>query len=380
MNRNEVLSLVESVVDATRSEILQYIDSLTNAVEQLKPCQVKQLTPVAIQPGVVSGNTNLDLIKSLPQFGGNSSEYPAWRESAKFAINYYSKGSESYYVAMGILRNKIIGEANSTLSSFNTIFNFDAIIARLDQSYSDKRPLYLLENELSVLRQGKLTINDYYDNVNKQLTLIVNKIIMDNTGREEVIEALNERARANALRVFISGLRKPLCDICFSANPQDLPTALATAQELEQNHERYRFANAFASSKNLQQSQPSYSKNNLAKVDDFQRIPIDKQILQHPLPIPMEVDRGTSYFRKPTAFFNVLGPQPQSANHNYSGQRPNSNGNTSKRQLVSANTNRSPNQRINYVQNYEEDDLYGSEVFSCIGVEDDASDHLNFLV
>lgn len=384
MNRNEVLSLVESAVDVTKVEILEHIRNLTIAVEQLKPSRVEPLTPVAIQPGAATGNTNLDLIKSLPQFSGNVNEYPAWRESAKFAINYYSKGSEAYYVAMGILRNKIIGEANSTLSSFNTIFNFDAILSRLDQSFSDKRPLYLLENELSVLRQGKLTINEYYDQVNKQLTLIINKILMTNTGKEEVIEALNERARANALRVFISGLRKPICDICFSANPPDLPTALATAQELQQNHERYKFANAFANSKNLTQINTPYSNGNPAKVDYFQRSPIDRPILRYQSPVPMEIDKSTSYFRKPTAHPNGLESQQQIFNPNYNSQRVTSHENRSKRQFVSNNSGQSPVQkiqRINHAENYEENyDMYENEDFSCNESEGDVIDNLNFLV
>lgn len=138
MNRSEVLSLVESAIEVTKEEILGQIRNLTIAVGQLGPNWVEPSVPVTIQPGTAAGNTNLDLIKSLPQFGGNATEYPAWRESAKFAMDYYTNGSEAYYVAMGILRNKIVGEANSILSSFNTILNFDSIISRLDHSYCDK--------------------------------------------------------------------------------------------------------------------------------------------------------------------------------------------------------------------------------------------------
>ena len=52
----------------------------------------------------------------------------------------------------------------------------------------------------------------------------------------------------DALRIFIPGAKKSLSDILFSARPHDLPSALALAQEVEPNHERYTFATNFARS------------------------------------------------------------------------------------------------------------------------------------
>lgn len=54
---------------------------------------------------------------------------------------------------MAIIRNKIKGPANAVWSSFNIVLNFTAIIAGLDFTYADKRPTYLIEKELSILRQ-----------------------------------------------------------------------------------------------------------------------------------------------------------------------------------------------------------------------------------
>lgn len=54
--------------------------------------------------------------------------------------------------------------------------------------------------------------------------------------------SLNEKYRADALRVFVTGAKKSLSDILFAKGPKDLPTALALAQEVESNHERYQFA------------------------------------------------------------------------------------------------------------------------------------------
>lgn len=50
---------------------------------------------------------------------------------------------------------------------------------------------------------------------------------------------LCEKFRDDALRVFVSGLRRNLTDVLFAAKPKDMPSALALAQEVESNHERY---------------------------------------------------------------------------------------------------------------------------------------------
>lgn len=54
--------------------------------------------------------------------------------------------------------------------------------------------------------------------------------------------SLNEKYRSDALRVFITGTKKSLSYILFAKGPKDLPTALALAQVVESNHERYQFA------------------------------------------------------------------------------------------------------------------------------------------
>ena len=141
------------------------------------------------------------------------------------------ENSSKQYQAVAIIRNKIRGSADTTLASFNTVLNFKAIIARLDFTYADKRPIYLIEQELSTLRQGDLSVIEFFDIVEKKLALITNKTMM--TQDERVVSALNDKYRMDGLRTFISGLRKPLCDILFSSQPKDLPTALALAQEVE---------------------------------------------------------------------------------------------------------------------------------------------------
>lgn len=149
----------------------------------------------------------LDIMKSLPDFEGKNETYVSWRKAAHTAYKVYEKyeGSSKHYQALGIMRNKIKGSADMILSSFDTPLNFKAIINRLNFTYADKRPVYLIEQAMSTLRQGNLTLLQYYDEVEKKLTLLINKTIM--TYDSIVAAPLNEKYRADALRVFISGTR-----------------------------------------------------------------------------------------------------------------------------------------------------------------------------
>lgn len=81
-----------------------------------------------------------------------------------------------------------------------------------------------MEQELSTLRQGPRGVVNFYDKVENRLTLIINKAIMTNEGNESLIESLNQKYRQDALRVFISGLCRPMCDILFSCKPLDMAT------------------------------------------------------------------------------------------------------------------------------------------------------------
>ena len=90
------------------------------------------------------------------------------------------------------------------------------------------------------------------------------------TYNTEVVQVINEKYRADALRVFISGLKKPLCDIIFSSRPNNLPAASALSQEVESNHERYVFATK------SQFSKEDNREENIRREPKFQRNYQDK--------------------------------------------------------------------------------------------------------
>ncbi|KAH8278177.1 hypothetical protein KR018_011022, partial [Drosophila ironensis] len=112
---------------------------------------------------------------------------------------------------------------------------------------------------LSILRQGRMTVIEYYNEVNKKMTLLINKTIMTHGKDSEITKETNKTIRNNALRIFISGLNGYISEILFSLNPPDLPNALAKVQELESNNYRAQFANRYNGFRN----EYRYQGNNL---------------------------------------------------------------------------------------------------------------------
>jgi len=70
-------------------------------------------------------------------------------------MEQYARWSETFYSVLSILRNQITGMANDALANNAMLLNFDAIMARLDFVFNDKRPIRIIEQELSALSQGK---------------------------------------------------------------------------------------------------------------------------------------------------------------------------------------------------------------------------------
>lgn len=199
---------------------------------------VEPYKKVEIRPEVKC-EEDLDIVLSLPDFEGKEDTYMSWRRAAHDAYEIFKDydGSPKHYQAVAIIRNKIKGSASRLLASANIVLNFKAIIDRLDLKYTDQRPIYLLELELSVLRQGSMSLMEYYEQVEQKLASLTNKTIL--RYQSDVAAVFNAKYRADALFVFISGARKILRNVLLSARLKDLPSALALALEVEANNERY---------------------------------------------------------------------------------------------------------------------------------------------
>lgn len=322
-----IAATVNAAVEQTQRSFQSVIGELEGRLSCLEtPSKVLEYKAVQIN-SQIKCEESLDLIKSLPEFHGDQLKYVSWRQAVFAAHKMFEgyEGSSKYYQAVAIIRNKIVGSADSVLSSFNTVLNFKAIISRLDFTYSDKRPIYLIEQEMSTLKQGKMSIFEFYDTVEQKLTLLINKTIMSHEGKSELIASLNQKYRQDALRTFISGLRKPMCDVLFASRPADMPTALALAEELEANQMRYTFASSFANYSERSNKLPMQSSQ---RYNSFNSPYYTREQINQPKVHPMEIDPSTSNYKSqklnPTQNLNTSFETPDHNNfHNtYTNNRP----------------------------------------------------------
>lgn len=227
-------------------EIKAQIDILQAALESLtvrltvieKPTTVEEYkdeVPVAT-------NASLTTIKAMPEFHGKTEEYPSWRNMITTAMKYVAKTDhETYLNALLMIKSKIRGPAAAILSNHATPLNFDAIIDRLDFSYADQRAMYVVEQELIVLQQGRMTVHEFYDKINEKLNTIITKIHM--THKEKIAaDTLIENMRDKALRTFITGLSNNTGSVLYASNPKTLADAYARLQTILSDRERMTFA------------------------------------------------------------------------------------------------------------------------------------------
>lgn len=117
--------------------------------------------------------------------------------------------------------------AESNISLIKSIPEFSG----KKNSFSDKCPIHIIEQELSVLRQGSMSVVEYYNLVNNKLPLLANKTITTH-GTVAITKELNKNNRDYSLCIFITGLNASLKGIIFSLCPQDFPDALVKAQKI----------------------------------------------------------------------------------------------------------------------------------------------------
>lgn len=186
-----------------------------------------------IETNLTSGDQiQLDSYKAIPEFSGNIKQYRSWREQVVRRMGLIDdfKNHPKYEAALGIIRARIIGTASDILINNNTKYNIDAIIDRLDFSYADQRPLYVVESELTMIRQGNKTLQEYNDEINRALNMVITKVVMTYKHREEQ-NSLTEQMQQKAIRTFIIGLKSTATrNILYGHSPKSLTAAFGIAQ------------------------------------------------------------------------------------------------------------------------------------------------------
>lgn len=245
-----VISLNERLnVNATEIQILT--DGL-NAARNVSTA----VEHVDIETVYSSGDSiQFDAFKVIPEFDGDKFQYRSWRSQVTRLMTAIAafKTHPKYATALAIIRAKITKVASDILINNNTVNNFDAIIDRLDFSFADQRPLYIIESEMTAIKQAGKSLQEFYDAINQAFNLVMTKISM--TYKEEAAQqSLINEAKQKSVRTFIMGLNNSFMRTTLYGNsPKTLAEAFAIAQTIYYDNQHLAIDR-----KNVEKSHPKY--------------------------------------------------------------------------------------------------------------------------
>lgn len=201
-----------------------------------------------------------DVVRCLREFSGAPGEFSSWRKSVDRILKIYEplRGSPKYYGILNVIRNKIVGNADIALESYNTVLDWKAISKCLTMHYGDKRDLGTLEYQMNSLVQGNQSVQEFYQMVYQHLSLILNKISCMDVGPES-LNLLTRTYRDKALDTFIRGLKGDLPRLLGIREPVDLPQALYLCLKLQ--NQNYRAGHAYGNHNTAKKSYNSTPQN-----------------------------------------------------------------------------------------------------------------------
>lgn len=191
-----------------------------------------------------------DVVRSLREFSGEPSTFNSWKKSVDRILEAYAplRNTPKYFGILHTIRNKIIGNADVALESYNIPLDWEAISKCLSLHYADKRDILSLEYQMTTLVQGNLTVEEFYQEVYKHLALLLNKLGSMGLSRESE-QLLTKLYRDKALDMFMRGLRGDLPRLLAMKEPMDLPSALHLCLKLE--NQTYRTNHATSKGQNM---------------------------------------------------------------------------------------------------------------------------------
>lgn len=324
--QNQMAALIANyqVVNTTNAELVQELNQLktTQATLQAQQATTSNVAVVEytdVVPEYLTGDSiQLDAFKVIHEFNGDKKVYRSWRTQVEKLMQQIEdfKTHPKYAAALAIIRAKITGPASDILINNNTALNIDAIIDRLDFSYADQRPLYVIEAEMTNIGQGNKTLQEFYDAINQALNMVLTKITMSYK-EKAAQQSLIAESQNKAIRTFITGLNSSLMRTTLYSNaPKSLSQAMAIAQTIQYDNQHLQLDHHYKTSeqqrfmkKPVNDMKPKFNPNfryqpqqstQAPKFNNF--VPYKQpQQQQLPKPIPMDVDSSRRNIQ-PTQF------------------------------------------------------------------------------
>lgn len=231
--------LIKLKVSEERQQMCEnQLANLSNAQEPLRDERAEENEDIV--PDLSSGDQiQLEPFKAIPEFSGLGGTYRPWRNQVarRMKIIDRFKKHPKYEAALSIVRSKITGAASNVLTNNKTAYNIIAILRTLDSSFADHRPLYVVETEMTSIRQLGKNLQEYHDAINQALHLVITKIV--HAYKQEAEQrSLVAEAQRKAVRTFIIGLNNSMMrNILYGRTPGTLAEAFAIAQTVYHDYQ-----------------------------------------------------------------------------------------------------------------------------------------------
>lgn len=339
-----------------------------------------------------------DIVKSIKDFSGEHGQFSSWKKSVDRILIVYEdiKGSSKYYGILNTIRNKIIGEADIILESYNTPLNWGSISKCLSAHYADKRDLGTLEYQMTILIQKNESIDEFYHKVYQHLSLILNKLGSMDLGNE-ALSVMTTSYRNKALDTFVRGLKGDLPRLLSIKEPENLPQALYLCQKLKNVDYRIQHSHGNIGfqkppqlpPKRIQTHQNNYSNNQNNFFPELAHNPgnVSKPNFTNfkTKANPNYQNPNQNYQQNPN--FRVNKPEPMEVDNSIRTNRVNyQNRPINNKRPLSAQTNPNKNQKlfniedqIEEIQNEEINEEIEDELLEEVN-EDDANDNENYFL
>lgn len=185
-----------------------------------------------------------ELINGIPIFEGKSDELSSWIKDVDALVKAYQICGSStvaqknkFYAICTTIRRKIKGEANTALVNSDVNINWNLIKKTLLTYYGEKRDLTTLDYQLMNVSQSGRSLEIYYDEINRLLSLIAGQIKTNSAfSHPEACRAMISMYNKKAIDAFIRGLDGDIGKFLKNYDPESLANAYAyciTYQNIE---------------------------------------------------------------------------------------------------------------------------------------------------
>lgn len=190
--------------EITPEQLIQQVAQLTNTQTNLIA------TINALQERAKNPFTSFhipDQIKIIPQFNGNRKEALAWIEDTQEAIDQFEEFElePEYRQIIRVIKSKIVGEAREVLIASGNPSEWAEIKEILLNAFGDKRDITSHIQSLFYVRQGKKTLQEYFQKV-KAIDTAIKTTAAQMEDYKRSTEAVNKLISLMTLTRYIDGL------------------------------------------------------------------------------------------------------------------------------------------------------------------------------